>query len=278
MTHPDGGPAFFNDCAFGIAPGREALEAYASRLGLAPLTEPGEGVHHLVASGYVRVQQSGAVAILDVAPIGPDYLPGHAHADTLSFELSIGKERVVVNGGTSTYASGPQRHLERSTSSHSTVEINGENSSEVWSAFRVARRARVSSLHIDQSEREGRLKVTASHDGYCRLPERAVHRRTWVFEHGSLTVIDRIESLAPCRIAARFHLVPGIHATADAATGGRIATESGREMLWTANCAASIDPGMWHPEFGKAYALKTLVVRSGSEPVTTAFSWAVPRT
>ena len=112
MTHPDGGPAFFNDCAFGIAPSREALEAYASRLGLASLTEPGEGTHHLVASGYMRVQQSGAVAILDVAPIGPDYLPGHAHADTLSFELSIGKERVIVNGGTSTYGSGPQRHLE----------------------------------------------------------------------------------------------------------------------------------------------------------------------
>ena len=29
------------------------------------------------------------VAIIDVAKIGPDYLPGHGHADTLSFELSI---------------------------------------------------------------------------------------------------------------------------------------------------------------------------------------------
>jgi hypothetical protein len=33
------------------------------------------------------------VLILDVAPVGPDYLPGHAHADTLSFELSLFGQR-----------------------------------------------------------------------------------------------------------------------------------------------------------------------------------------
>src|SRR5690606_5545979 len=55
MTHPDGGLSFFNDAAFGIAPSRAALESYAQRLGLPPIAELGEGVHHLAASGYVRV-------------------------------------------------------------------------------------------------------------------------------------------------------------------------------------------------------------------------------
>ena len=40
-------------------------------------------------------------AIFDVAPLGPDYLPGHGHADTLSFELSLFGHRFITNSGTS---------------------------------------------------------------------------------------------------------------------------------------------------------------------------------
>ena len=47
------------------------------------------------------------MALLDVARVGPDYLPGHAHADTLSFELSLYDRRTIVNCGISQYANGP---------------------------------------------------------------------------------------------------------------------------------------------------------------------------
>ncbi len=272
MTHPDGAPAFFNDCAFGISPSRKDLEAYASRLGLAPVTEPGEGPTHLSASGYVRVQQKDAVAICDIAPVGPSYLPGHAHADTLSFELSIGKERVIVNGGTSTYDRSPQRHLERSTRSHSTVEINGENSSEVWDGFRVARRARPFGIHVARDEEC--VRITAAHDGYRRLPERAVHKRSWIFVDQNLTVTDEIMSLAPCRAVARFHLGPEVCATIEAdAKSGRLATAGKREISWTSNRAANIDPNVWYPEFGKSCASKTLAIRTRESHVTTIFFW-----
>ena len=92
-------------------------------------------------SGYIRLETGPVVALLDVAPIGPDYLPGHAHADTLSFELSLFGQRVIVNGGTSRYGTGPERLAERGTAAHSTVQIDGTDSSEVWGGFRVARRA-----------------------------------------------------------------------------------------------------------------------------------------
>ena len=87
MTHPDGRLSFFNDAAFGIAATRAQLEAYAIRLGLGTVTEPGEGVHHLRSSGYVRVNRGDVAAILDLAAIGPDYLPGHAHAGSGRGEL-----------------------------------------------------------------------------------------------------------------------------------------------------------------------------------------------
>jgi uncharacterized heparinase superfamily protein len=141
-------------------------------------------VSHLAPSGYVRLQFADAVAIIDVASIGPDYLPGHAHADTLSFEFSLGTERVIVNGGTSVYGEGPQRQFERSTAAHSTVEIDGADSSEVWSGFRVARRALVQDVQIQ--ERSDSVAVSAAHDGYGRLPGKPIHRRAWTLEAGRL--------------------------------------------------------------------------------------------
>ncbi|MEI8403389.1 MAG: heparinase II/III family protein, partial [Alcaligenaceae bacterium] len=193
MTHPDGQIALFNDAAFGVTPPPAALSAYACRLDLA-VVAPAEPVVDKVAleqwqdSGYIRLTAANAVALLDVAPIGPDYLPSHANADTLSFELSLFGQRVIVNGGTSRYGSGPERLRERQTAAHSTVEIDGHSSSEVWGGFRVARRAYPLALSISQQTEQ--VTVACSHTGYQHLSGRAVHRRQWAFTATSLTVTD----------------------------------------------------------------------------------------
>ena len=121
----------------------------------------------MLDSGYSRVKVDKAIAIIDRAAVGPNYLPAHAHADTFSFELSLFGQRVVVNSGTSIYAEGRQRQIERSTSAHSTVNIDNENSSEVWSSFRVARRARV--YNRKQSVTKDEICLSACHDGYLSL-------------------------------------------------------------------------------------------------------------
>src|SRR5690606_3552585 len=121
-----------------------------------------------------RICSGPVTAFLDLAPVGPDYLPGHAHADTLSFELSVGGERVFVDSGTSTYQAGQVRDFQRSTRAHNTVVIDGLNSSDVWGAFRVGQRARVFDVLVQETE--GYLFVSAAHDGYRRLPGRVIHR------------------------------------------------------------------------------------------------------
>ncbi|MCG6868050.1 MAG: heparinase II/III family protein, partial [Gammaproteobacteria bacterium] len=122
MCHPDGGIPFFNDAAFGIAPDRDALEDYARRLGLGEISDELSGaVVALRDSGYVRLARGPVVALLDVGKIGPDYLPGHAHADSLGFELSFGNRRIIVNSGTSCYGVSDERHRQRSTAAHNTV-------------------------------------------------------------------------------------------------------------------------------------------------------------
>ena len=206
MCHPDGEVSFFNDSAIGIAPSPVELDAYAARLGFGPAVALPEGVTHFVDAGYIRVAMGRMVAILDVGPVGPDYLPGHAHADTLSFELSLDGRRVVVNSGTGEYGTGPERQRQRGTPAHSTLAIDGLDSSEVWGGFRCARRARPFGLRIVDDGH--RIEVACSHDGYRRLAGSPVHTRTWVFDSRGVTVRDSVEasSLIEHRAVATFHL------------------------------------------------------------------------
>ena len=132
LRHPEGQIALFNDSAIGIASSPDELENYAHRLGFEAVSPAPTPVCVLRDSGYVRLEQGRAVALLDVGRIGPDYLPGHAHADTLTFELSVNSQRVIVNSGTSCYGISEERLRQRATAAHNTVVINDENSSEVW--------------------------------------------------------------------------------------------------------------------------------------------------
>jgi uncharacterized heparinase superfamily protein len=202
MTHASGTLARFNDSTEGVAPTTGQLERYAAALGVSAAPAPGNGLTTLSPSGYVRAVRDGAVALLDVAPIGPDYLPGHAHADTLSFELSLGQREVIVNRGTSVYGTGARRLVERGTAAHSTVQIHDQDSSEVWSGFRVGRRARVHDLVVSD------WHVSAGHDGYRHLRGAPVHLRCWTLEPQALLIEDHIAGSA----AARYHLAPGLNA------------------------------------------------------------------
>ncbi len=271
MSHPDGRIGFFNDAAFGIAAEPAELEAYAGRLGLGPIGSPDGPLTELAASGYFRLQAADAVALLDAAPVGPDYLPGHAHADTLSCELSLGRDRVLVNGGTSVYGDGPQRQRERSTAAHSTVEIDGEDSSEVWAGFRVGRRARV--CDVTASVAQGTVTVSAAHDGYRWRPGRPIHRRRWSLNGDSFTVLDTVEGRAAQAIA-RFHLHPDVAATVQAdGLGGELRLKGGRTIRWRTSAPATLAPDEWRPEFGRTVAAACLVVRLPGACLQTDFSW-----
>jgi uncharacterized heparinase superfamily protein len=269
MCLGDGRIVFFNDAAFGIAAEPGDLEAYALRLGLPPMVPPSASLLH--PSGYVRLADSDAVVLADVAPVGPDYLPGHAHADTLSFEMSLADERVVVNGGTSVYGTGPQRLRERATAAHSTVEIDGESSSEVWSGFRVGRRARVRDVALDA--RDGLMSLSAAHDGYAWRPGRPTHRRTWRMRAGSLAVEDNIEGRAG-QAVARFHLGPGATVNiAEEGGAGDIVLPSGRVVRWTASEPVRIEKSEWHPGFGLSIDTQQIVIPLSSGRLTTVFEW-----
>jgi uncharacterized heparinase superfamily protein len=242
MSHPDGAMARFNDCAEGIAPALPELARVTSALGLAAGNdEPASDARLLDPSGYVRMAAGPAVLIADVAPIGPDYLPGHAHADSLSYELSVGGRQLVVNRGTSEYGMGPRRQLERGTAAHSTVQLGASDSSEVWAGFRVGRRARVRNVVLRG------LDLGAEHDGYRFLPGAPVHRRRWRMDGSTLLVEDEVSPAAAG--TSRHHLSPGLGLKADGPTGWSV-LEAGRVLARAEVLAGTARIAAWQHALG----------------------------
>jgi len=258
LCHTDGQIAFFNDSAFGIAPTLKELDAYASRLGFQAPTMVNAPNIWLADSGYGRLTRDEATLLVDMAQVGPDYLPGHAHADTLSFEFSLRGQRIIVNSGTSVYGTGPERLRQRGTAAHSTVTIAGEDSSEVWAGFRVARRAKILSAKMHLGENT--LIAEGSHDGYRRLSGHPIHHRRWKLSYGSLIVEDRLtDNRHPAQ--ARFHLHPDIAARQVTPDRGICLLPDGRELTWKVKGGeASLEPTTWHPEFGLSVNSMCLVV------------------
>lgn len=275
MCHPDGGVSHFNDSVTGIAPSTAALESFARQLGFPKLRTSRPGLTWLRDSGYIRVEKDDAVALLDVAPIGPDYIPGHAHADTLSFELSLFGQRVFVNSGTSMYGTTAERLRQRGTAAHNTVIIDNRDSSEVWGGFRVARRARPAGLAVSAGDD---IEVSCAHDGYRRLPGKPEHLRRWVFDHNAVVVEDRVSGRFSVA-HARFHLHPSIRiddARTDVAGGEPLTLRlpEGRVARFTAEShAVRVEPAMWHPEFGRSEPTVCLVVAFADGVCRARIDW-----
>ena len=255
MIHPDDEISFFNDAAIGIAASPAEIFDYANKLGI----ESKDSLSLLTtnhASGYSRVQNDNYTLLFDHANVGPDYLPGHAHADSLSFELSVGLQRVFVNSGTSLYGVSRERLRQRETAAHNTVVVAGQSSSEVWSGFRVARRAY--SRLIKAEENSGNVTLSASHNGYKRLKPKVTHTRTINVLTDSCIITDGLST----KSAAEFHLHvhPDLEIKQVNQTSLEISLACKSKVILVSSNAYFIEESTWHPEFGKTIPNKKIVI------------------
>jgi uncharacterized heparinase superfamily protein len=272
MCHPDGEISFFNDAAIGVAPQPSYLYDYARRLGIEAPAAPGE-LEQLQPSGYLRLELGSALLLIDAAAIGPDYLPGHGHADTLSFELSLHGQRVLVNSGIDRYGADAERVRQRGSAAHNCVVVDGEDSSEVWSGFRVARRAYPFDLMVER--REDEIVVECAHDGYRRLPGRVVHRRQWRLRVDGLRITDRIEGECST-VVTHFHLHPAVSVgVGEGLRSGEMRMGEGALLSWEVHGGRGrVVASEYRPEFGVSVPSAVLEVDlGGSRQLVTEWRW-----
>lgn len=262
FRHGDGHLALFND---GDTGDPHRLHTVADLLGGWPAPPDS-----LPDAGYHRLQAGDTLVLLDAGRCCPDDLPAHAHADMLSFEMSVARHRLIVNCGTYTYQDEDWRTRLRGTDSHSTLCIDGTDSAEVFGTFRLGRRP-----HDIGVTRRGN-RVDGWHDGYRHLGLR--HHRSLALSAGRLSGRDKVSGRASGRVVGiSFHLAPEVVLRTHA--GGADLTLPGGET-WTLSCDQGriIDQESWYaPEMGVLLPTRRLRIDLPCGESGMAVDWALTR-
>ena len=187
-SFPDGSWALMNDAAEKIAPTTASLLEAANVLNIVPI-EVG-----LDNSGFRKMKGANWELLIKTGGVQPVYQPGHVHADVSSYCLWYKGQQIIVDPGISTYAISARRNIERGTSVHNTVSINGYNQSDVWGGFRVGKRARVMSL--EDSSHCVRVAVHPYFNYRCK------HERKFVkINDHSLVIEDSVQAASVMALA-----------------------------------------------------------------------------
>jgi hypothetical protein len=162
-------------------------------------------------AGYVIIRGGrGDFLCFDAGPMGPEHLPGHGHADALSFVLYGGDRPLIVDPGVYSYHEGSWRDYFRSTMAHNTVCIDGQDQCVFWGAFRVAYPPEVRLLSWSDNHVEG------EHRGYLRLPDPVLHRRHIQKKgNGHWELLDYFEGRGEHEFALSLQLAPGARLEAE---------------------------------------------------------------
>lgn len=195
ITFRNGDIPMVNDASPGIAFSTFTIFSYAEQLNI-----PIKNIS-LSQSGYRKYANSKFEIFADYGNILPSFQPGHAHSDHFNIIVYTNSNPFIVDTGTSTYQNNERRRIERSTFSHNTVSYQNMNQSDIWGAFRVGKRAKISNL------KEAKYQIEASHDGYKNIG--ILHNRKIEYE-SNIIVSDSIIGNSNKSFLAFYHLHPDV--------------------------------------------------------------------
>jgi uncharacterized heparinase superfamily protein len=285
LRHADGGLALFNGTRDEQASFIDLVLTQSQSRGRPPSFLPDTGFHRLSASRTLVLVECGAPATArrDAAPGGlPRGADRNAHAGTLSFEMSVGRERLIVNCGAAPAADGKWRDAMRATAAHSTLVLADTNSSELKPEG-LGRR--VETVTTDRFEEDGKLWLDATQDGWQRQFGLRHRRRLFLSESGDNLIGEDL--LEPAREGAgrevqvpgfvlRFHLHPAVTASLQQDEQGallRLPSGVGWRLRTGPEVRVAIEESIYlggEPRRSNQVALH-------AEPGTAALQWSLSR-
>ena len=221
----------------------------------------------------------------DGGPHGFLSIAAHAHADALSVEVRHDGVDILADPGTYCYHGEPLwREWFRSTAAHNTVEIGGLSQSESGGPFLWTTPVRTTTLISDVGEQQVQTWC-AEHDGYLRLDNPTIHRRSATLNSPErrLTFIDTFDATEVIPVRLSWHLGPGISVDMDGVRAtlfwgagperkqGKLALDP--RLDWTLQ-QAEVEPmaGWYSPRFGTRVEATCLVGLGMVAPSTSLTS------
>jgi len=239
--------------------------------------------------GYQRLSALGTIVILDAAPPPPAKIAAQGSASTLAFELSDGPQRLVVNcGGPGPLPTDlPEKLVEglRTTAAHSTLILADTNSTNIMADGSLGKG--VEDVTIDRSEDNDASRLESSHDGYVRAFG-LVHKRSVMLGNDGkeLRGADQLIGKGRKKIresagyAVRFHLAPGVEATATADGMGAILRSKGAPP-WNFRCRGgqlTQEESLWIDGRGQPQRTTQLVIVGEVSALGGEIGWQFRRT
>jgi uncharacterized heparinase superfamily protein len=271
LRHGDGGLALFNGSKEDLS---TLIDLVLSQAGRPTSGGPGRA-GSVALNGLHRIAAGKSLLLVDAgAPAAPG-LDRFAHAGTLGFEFSSGRERLIVNCGAAQAAANEWRDALRATAAHSTLTIADVSSSELRETG-LGRRPET--VEAERHEANGAHWLECSHDGWLRLFG-AVHRRR-LYLSGSgedLRGEDLVEAAQPQPFTIRFHLHPAVTASAQQDNGAvllRLASGQGWRLR-AEGAAISVQESVY---FGLTEPRRAeQIVLTGHQDGPQQVKWAITR-
>ena len=186
----------------------------------------GQPLRHAPQLKYQRLSNSDTIVIADTGPLPPVELSTEAGAGCLSFEMSSGRNRFIVNAGAPAYQHAEYSKLSRTTAAHSTLTI-GDSSSAAMSTSAFLGPMMINGPKVVEYDRtddsSGRQGFVARHDGYAKTFG-LIHERSIQLSADGNIISGRDRLLSAGKQApndtdlsatVRFHIHPNIEVTRD---------------------------------------------------------------
>lgn len=235
-------------------------------------------------SGFRRLAHDPLTVIVDAGPPADTDISDNSHAGTLSFEMSDGKQRVIVNCGSASslpdMMESDIHNLSRATAAHSTVVLNDKNSSEIRKDGLIGNGP--TWVKCTRTSKKGHSLLEASHDGYLSRFG-IIHHRTFYMNdkgddlRGEDILERRKNSSEKPRFDVRFHIHPDITITRQGATD-RLLLRLPTSEYWQFQCsggALALEESLYLEE--GIQNSRQIVVSGTAEDKNIVIKWSLHR-
>ena len=284
FRHRDGALANFNGAGYAMQERMAAVLRYDDTGGKPLSVSP--------HSGYQRLTTGSVTVIADTGTPPPIGASDEANAGCLSFELSSGRHRYVVNAGTDRFGPADLRQISRATAAHSTATINdtsscqfaaGNSAKALYGTPILSGPRKVTVKRLGEGDVQG---FVASHDGYLKAYN-ALHTRQIYMAHGG-SVVAGMDKFAgpdgyPLRnakkdlVTIRFHLHPQVSVTFN--DEAQITLTAERDDTWVFTCnevAPTVAESIFFAGISGPQKTKMLVLEFHASEVDTV-NWQFTR-
>lgn len=210
---------------------------------------------YLKQSGYFIYKTSDVYFIMKLSGPAPDYNPGHSHCDLLSYELSLEDEKIITDTGVGSYQNEAIRQHCRTSYSHNIPMIEHTEQSDIYSLFRIGRRAKLIGAEYDQINK---VLLVSAKDYRNQIFKRKIR-----FGEDYISVHDSIENR---KVTGTFISI--VHKFTDEQI------KNHKIEVSTPNHRITNQNHLIYTEFGKAQEIEKIVISNKEESeITYAIRW-----